>query len=173
MTTTEYISQSEQFENQSDEMKERVAQNAQLLHGVIGLSDELLEFVLEIADEKSNYEKTIKEAGDIMWYIAIMCRKYGYTIEVDSVIDDLDATHSLAVCVQRLLDAFKKHVFYGKELDHAANQFHINCIARNLADICQVSIETILERNIAKLSNRYSNSTFSNDAAINKDETNE
>lgn len=182
MTTQQYVAQSAQFENTSDEMVQRIADNAQVVHAVLGVADEFLEFMMEVEtlsgiEEDALglfHEKCVKEAGDILWYMAILCRKYGYSMSVDeaTLIENKDELLSLVYSCQNIQSAFKKHLIYGKELDHASIQFWINCITWHLQRILNTPIEEIMKRNYDKLSARYGDK-YSNDAAINKDESNE
>lgn len=181
MTTTEYINNSSQFENRADDMIQRLAENFDVAHAAQGIGDEFLEFMMALEelynmeqDQLGLFEEQVtKEAGDIMWYVAILCRKYGYNLDNNAIVSDKIPVMSLMYSIQKLLGDLKKHVFYGKELNHNDMQFCINNIVRNLTSICNKPIEEIIERNYNKLYARYSGQQFSSEAAINKDESKE
>lgn len=179
MTIEQYIAQSAQFENNSPEMVQRIADNADLVHAALGIGDEFLEFMIEleamhgVEDELGLFEeKVIKEAGDVLWYIAIACRKFGYKIDVDAIIADKEPLVSFAYATQSVLSAFKKFLIYGKELDHQSINFWINVICRHFQGMLNIPVEQIMERNHQKLAARYGDK-YSNEAAINKNEANE
>lgn len=70
-----------------------------------------------------------------------------------------------------LLDAVKKHIFYGKELDAANIKEEVGDLLWYVAIICDVfdfDMQNILDINIAKLAARYPEK-FTKDAAINRD----
>ena len=180
MTTNDYIQLSGQFENRSEEMIQRLAENFDVCHAAQGIGDEFLELLLAMNDAYNQEDELgffnqaiVKEAGDVMWYIAILCRKFGYNLEPTAVIADMDTYPSTVQVTQRMLGALKKYVFYGKELDHNDMQFCINVIIRNMEQICNQSIDEILQRNYDKLYARYAGQSFTNEAAINKNEANE
>lgn len=182
MTSQQYVAQSAQFENNSQEMVQRIAENPEVVHAILGVGDEFLEFMMEtevahsVEDDQLNLfkEKCVKEAGDILWYLAILCRKYNYSMEVDepSLIANKDQFMSLIYATQSIQSAFKKHLIYGKELDHSSIQFWINTILWHLERILETPIQDIMKRNYEKLSARYGDK-YSDEAAINKNENNE
>lgn len=72
-----------------------------------------------------------------------------------------------------LLDAIKKHLLYGKELDKVNIQEEIGDLFYYCAIICDelgISFSEIQDRNIEKLKARYGDS-FSEDRAIHRDLT--
>jgi NTP pyrophosphatase (non-canonical NTP hydrolase) len=177
MTQDQYISNTAKFESRGEEIAARVGENYDTVHAILGIGDEAFEFILELEAAYGEedtlglfQEKIIKEAGDILWYIAILCRKYGYIISIDALVSNTEPIPSFAYAVQSLMSAFKKHLFYGKELPHNDIQFWINCIARGIVNITNQPIEPIMDRNYQKLSARYGE-TFEADKAINKDES--
>lgn len=179
MTIEQYIAQSAQFENNSPEMAQRIADNPDLVHAAFGIGDEFLELMLAMEEEFDLddhlglfREKVIKEAGDVLWYMAIACRKFGYTIDIAAVIANKEPLQSVAYAIQCILSTFKKWFIYGKEIDHTHVQFLISVVCRHFQGMFEIPIEQIMERNYQKLSARYGDQ-YSDDAAINKDETNE
>jgi len=177
MTTDQYIAENAKFESRGEEIAARVGENFDTVHAVLGIGDEAFEFMLELEAAYGEEdpldlfkEKIVKEAGDILWYIAILCRKYGYTISIDALVSNTEPLPSFAYAVQSLMSAFKKHLFYGKELSHNDIQFWINCVARGLVNITNEPLEAIMDRNYQKLSARY-DQAFDAEKAINKDES--
>jgi len=176
MTVEQYITLNAPFESRGENIAQRASENYDALHAALGIGDELLELMLEIeasSDEEDRLglfnEKIIKEAGDILWYIAILCRKYELTIDMNSDIANSKPLPSITYAVQSLMSIIKKHIYYGKELDLNAVQFYINVIARKLVKICTQPLDEIMGRNYAKLSVRYG-VEFDPDKAINKNE---
>ena len=70
-----------------------------------------------------------------------------------------------------LLDAIKKHVWYGKPLDGANIEEEIGDVCWYLALLCSargISLSTVMEMNIAKLRVRYPEK-FTEEAALQRD----
>lgn len=179
MQIEQYIAQSAQFENNSPEMIQRIAENPDLVHASMGIGDEFIEFMIEMEaahnvedDLGLFHEKVVKEAGDVLWYMAIACRKFNYNITTDVVISDKEPIISFAYAIQSILSAFKKYLIYGKELDHQSIEFWICIVCRYMQGMLGMPVEQIMERNYQKLSARYGDK-YSDNAAINKDETKE
>jgi NTP pyrophosphatase (non-canonical NTP hydrolase) len=79
----------------------------------------------------------------------------------------LHAAMGLSTEAGELLDAMKKHVFYGKPLDIVNLQEELGDIfwyAAILADTCHFTFEDTMEKNIAKLKARYPDKFTENDA---------
>lgn len=179
MQIEQYIAQSAQFENNSPEMIQRIADNPDLVHSALGIGDEFIEFMIELEAQNSVdddlglfQEKVVKEAGDILWYMAIACRKFNYNITAEVVISDKEPIISFAYAIKSILSAFKKYLIYGAELDHQSIEFWISIVCRYLQGMLNTPIEQIMQRNYQKLSARYGDK-YSDYAAINKDETKE
>ncbi len=68
------------------ELEDRLANNARLLHGAIGLCTEVGEFQ-DALKKNVYYGKDLdlvnlkEELGDVMWYLAILCDELGTTFE--------------------------------------------------------------------------------------------
>lgn len=70
-----------------------------------------------------------------------------------------------------LLDAFKKHIFYGKPLDHTNIKEEIGDKMWYISNLCRlmnIDLEEIMQTNINKLRIRYPEK-FSNDLAEKRD----
>lgn len=68
------------------ELIQRLAANARLLHGGIGLATEAGEYLDRLKKEiyyngTSDPTNQMEELGDILWYIALICNDLGITIE--------------------------------------------------------------------------------------------
>lgn len=67
-----------------------------------------------------------------------------------------------------LLDAVKKHLVYGKELDRANLEEELGDVLFFVAMACNslgVTMEEVLSKNVQKLSKRYSSGSFSEQEA--------
>jgi len=89
----------------------------------------------------------------------------------EGMIDVLHGAIGIATEGGELLDAVKKHVFYGKPFDHVNAEeelgdvlWYVAIVARRLG----VSMDRIMEKNIAKLRKRYPEK-FTETAALNRD----
>ena len=83
----------------------------------------------------------------------------------------LHAGIGLATESGEFLDAIKKHVFYGKELDRVNLQEELGDLFWYMAIACDelgIEFEPIMDRNIEKLRARYGEK-FSEDRAENRD----
>lgn len=74
-----------------------------------------------------------------------------------------------------LLDAFKKHLIYGKELDlvNVAEEigdlmWYVSIVTRYLNSLEDISLQDILNKNISKLKARYPEK-FTEEKALNRD----
>lgn len=89
----------------------------------------------------------------------------------DSFMDILHGAIGISTEAGELLDAIKKHIYYGKKLDLINVKEEIGDIFWYTALICSrlnVSFEEIMRTNIEKLKARYPNK-FTEDKAINRD----
>lgn len=84
---------------------------------------------------------------------------------------------TIGICTEsaELLDAVKKSLFYGKDLDMVNIHEEIGDLMYYISLVVEASggnLNSILERNVAKLRARYPDK-FTNEAAINRDLTKE
>lgn len=87
----------------------------------------------------------------------------------------LHAGVGLSTEVGEVLDALKKHIFYGKPLDKVNLKEEMGDLfwyMAVMADALEVDFKEVMERNIAKLTARYGEK-FSEERAINRDTDNE
>src|SRR5680860_690956 len=89
-----------------------------LLHAALGLMTETVE-LLNFQNEKNFLE----ELGDITWYVAIGAAHLDLTMDD---LDDMnvpmgskndDAIQAMVEDAAEIVDAFKKSIFYGREMD--------------------------------------------------------
>jgi NTP pyrophosphatase (non-canonical NTP hydrolase) len=88
----------------------------------------------------------------------------------EEVIRILHASMGLSTEAGELLDAMKKHIFYGKKLDMVNLQEELGDIfwyAAQLADAAGFTFEDTMEKNIAKLKARYPD-RFTEKDAVNR-----
>jgi len=73
---------------------------------------------------------------------------------------DVHALFGLMTEIGELVDAYKRHIFYGQPLDMKSVEEEVGDILWYLAimlDVCGCSFEDCMQRNIAKLRARYPN----------------
>lgn len=100
-------------------------------------------------------------------------RTFAYKTEPldEATTDLLHCAIGVATESGELLDAFKKHIYYGKPLDTVNLGEEIaDCMwyLSNLARLANLDIEKLLDNNIAKLRVRFPEK-FSTDKALNRD----
>ncbi len=148
-----------------------------LLHCSIGICTEAGELV------EAFYEKDLvnkgEEIADQMWYVSNLARMLNLDINIfnhdkdcakkiisQKILIDLSYNYS-----SELLDIFKKHIYYGKELDLKDIERKLITIVsnlNNLVDILDLEMEKLLENNIEKLKIRFPDK-FSQENALNRD----
>ena len=92
-------------------------------------------------------------------------------LQSTSTVRMLHATMGVSTEAGELVDALKKHVFYGKELDRTNMLEEVGDLFWYLAilsDELGLDFETIMRKNIEKLQTRYGGA-FSQKAAIHRD----
>ena len=155
MTVEQYITLNAPFESRGENIAQRASENYDALHAALGIGDELLELMLEIeasSDEEDRLglfnEKIIKEAGDILWYIAILCRKYELTIDMNSDIANSKPLPSITYAVQSLMSIIKKHISELKEPYKTVIEMReIDRMAyKDISDTLGVNLSTIKSR---------------------------
>lgn len=93
-------------------------------------------------------------------------------IRAGSEIESLHAIIGLCTEVGELQDAFKKHVFYGRDLDETNVREEIGDVAWYLAFLCNemgFDLGKIMYENIEKLKIRYPEKFTESDAIERKD----
>jgi NTP pyrophosphatase (non-canonical NTP hydrolase) len=90
---------------------------------------------------------------------------------LDGILRILHSTMGISTESGELLDAIKKHVFYGKKLDFINIKEELGDLFWYIAVLCDdlnIDIGGILNKNIEKLKSRYPN-RFTEESAINRD----
>lgn len=165
---------SEQF-NCQDTFHQRI------LHAVMGSLTE----VEEILDNYVDYQLVVdvnkqgsvaEESADIFWYISILFREldirnYNYILGDEfNLKTPFNTLLEFTKLSLKFLDLLKKKIFYNKEIpEDVMIDFSIKMHAL-LEYYCHqydTDIDTILEKNIAKLKERYG-SKFTSERAINR-----
>lgn len=144
----------------------------ELAHLMLGIVDEMDEFVEEIENYENTVEFTnrcVKELGDVWWYLANF---YTLTnIDIGEVNGEyvLKSTSKLAGMVKKYL-AYEGYVF-----DLQRVQILLNSINKDLLNCCEelnINMYDVLTANIQKLYQRFPEK-FDSELAINKDESKE
>lgn len=109
-------------------------------------------------------------------HMVSMLAKPGHAIVEELTADKAHALH-MAVGISgeagELLDAIKKHVIYGKPMDwvNVVEELgDIEFYMEGLRQLVGVTREEVLRVNVAKLGKRYSAGTYSNAAAITRED---
>jgi len=101
-------------------------------------------------------------------------KKKPQEITLNMTVAEADMIHMvMGICGEtgELLDIIKKHTMYKKPLDmqHVVEELgDIEFYLEGLRQTLGVNRDVILAENIKKLSKRYSDGVYSNDAAINR-----
>jgi NTP pyrophosphatase (non-canonical NTP hydrolase) len=138
-----------------------------LIHACLGLSSE----IAEIAFDQENKLNVHQEIGDGMWYTALGCTAIGIDMEdLDLDFENDDTLMDLVVQSGIIADKIKRTLFYGAELDRDIIIRCFGCIVKSLDTLAVTygtTLETCMEKNIAKLKTRYPEK-FTAEAAINR-----
>ena len=126
-----------------------------LLHSVIGLCEEFLEYTNATSEEHK-----IEELGDLLFYHTILSYMLGidpeYFLEVETSIEI-----SRDELLGQLLGQTKKYVFHGKPIYKTKFQEYLNVILKHL-DLHTFNITYVMEYNTCKLHKRYPNGRADN-----------
>ena len=153
-------------------------------HGVMGILGELGELILEF--NKGNFDSTVKELGDFLWYFNLLVNSLEGNLEdvVNRFIDNSVPSFCGDIeCIMNLAESFKKDIFYKKSSKEKmlenltswfCNEFKCilteklierNFITEKTHDInFDLELESLMIHaaieNIEKLKVRYPNSRF-------------
>lgn len=119
MTPNEYLNLAEVTDHDDDgksELAIRCHTKGQFLHYVLGLGTETGE-LQDVAKKAIAYGKPVdvvnvkEELGDLMWYIARICKLYGFTLEevMETNINKLKARYG---------EKFTEHAALNRNLDN-------------------------------------------------------
>lgn len=154
--------------------------NDSLFHSAIGIQTEVWEIfeALFIKEWELDRVNLREEVWDIMWYIAIACKKLDfYDIDFSEKFDTAQYSSYTEFAYRlnyesiELLDSFKKSLFYNKPFDTDVMKERLIEIYKLWGAFVQLldwNIVTICETNIKKLQARYPEK-FTTDKAVNRD----
>lgn len=140
----------------------------------LGLEGESIEY-MEIMPA-GDRDKSIKELGDVMWYVAAIYKQ----LNLNTPVLDLPSHQKTDANVKTLVFAakdagelIKKHVGHGHELDHLtiikALQRVVQCVGE-ASKIHGSSLEEVMRRNVEKLEARYKQGVFTSKESIDRAE---
>lgn len=154
--------------------------NDSLFHSAIGIQTEIGEIfeALYIKGWELDTVNLREEIWDVMWYIAIACKKLEfYELDFDMNFDTkkYDSiekyAHRLNYFSIEILDSFKKSLFYNKSFNTELLKerfIEIFWLAGAFVKILWSDIESICTINIKKLQARYPEK-FTTEKAVNRD----
>lgn len=149
-----------------------------LLHSVIGSLTEVEELLQNYDGEKliTNTDKQGsigEETADILWYISILYRELKLEDKPDVVkADNIPANPfrtliDLTKVLLSMLDSLKKKIYYNKDIDielFKENSYRVHYLLVSFCNFYSTDIESILDKNIAKLKARYGDKFTTNKA---------
>lgn len=154
--------------------------NDSLFHSAIGIQTEVGEIfeALYIRTGELDSVNLREEIWDVMWYIAIACKKLDfYELNFDTDFDTKkydsiqEYAHQLNYFSTEILDSFKKSLFYNKAFDRELlkERFQeIFMLSGAFVEILGSDIRNICKINIEKLQARYPEK-FTTEKAVNRD----
>lgn len=126
-----------------------------LLHSVIGLCEEFIEYT-----NATEEEHKIEELGDLLFYHTVLSYMLGINPE-DFLEIETSSEISRDELLGQLLGQTKKYVFHGKPIYKSKFQKYLNAILKHL-DLSSYNITYVMEYNIDKLKKRYPNGRADN-----------
>lgn len=142
-----------------------------LWHHGTGIASEFLEIRLALAFE--DLPNLREEAGDYIFFaqgILTLCK--GIPVETmlkSKVLEEVGKHSTLTKSTEVAVDAIKKHVIYGKELDSPAIVLAVKDALFHLKKLLgryDITMEAVIAENKAKLAKRYENFAYTDKAAI-------
>ncbi len=176
MTWNEYLPLAEKTLSTQFHCEER---EQRLLHAVMGALTEVEELLENYKDgvlviDVNKQGSVGEESADIFWYYSILFREYNLGFQIHPIKSDKNPYELLISFTKenlKMLDFFKKKIFYNKEINET-QMIDSSITALNIlieyCTIYNVNIEEALDKNIAKLKARYGDK-FTSDKAINRD----
>lgn len=147
---------------------------AHLMHMAFGISGEVAELAEGIIKKKGK-ENYVEECGDIEFYLEGICQGLGQFVNPSRSSvkhNQFDAgRHFLDMLINTgsILDIVKKHVVYGKPLNEQFLVVHLHRLRRQLDRLyvqSNVTRDVVLLANMEKLGQRYTEGTYTDEAAI-------
>lgn len=151
-------------------------ESAHFLHMAIGLCSEVGELV-DNHVENGGRENKIVKLGDIEFYFEGIVTPLGISEDIEKMASEKSLVVKSTIDREllhlvrhsgNLLDSIKKNAVYVKDLDVAAVTHHLLMVRQSLRCLyCVFCIKRkqAIEANIAKLGERYSNGTYSDEQA--------
>lgn len=138
----------------------------------LGLEGESIEYLETMPTGDSC--KSIKELGDVMWYVAAIYKQINLNTPVLGLPRNpkTDASaETLHFAAKDAGELIKKHIGHGHELDHLtiieALQRVVQCVGE-AAKIHGSSLEEVMHSNIEKLEARYKQEVFTTKESIDR-----
>lgn len=142
--------------------------NLRLMCSICGLMEEVeeLEAITQYTEDKTAIPSMIKEAGDVLYYVASIARETGIDLES---IAHRELKHNIPKMLPlkllkktyRDMDGVMSHAYKEQLWDYLKNLLHY--IRRVCIDDCRVPIETVMETNIDKLQDRLKRGVIQGD----------
>lgn len=155
--------------------------SAETIHGIVGVvteAGELMDALKEAIfyDLKFDRENVREEIGDVMWYIMAIVRPEGWDLEnipyeeqsvrsmspnyfpMSISTETIRGIMGIVTEAGELMDALKKTMFYGRDIDRDNVRKRINNIMQYIMVIMRSEgwdLEDIMQENIDKLKIRY------------------
>lgn len=146
-------------EDYTDEEKKQL----RCLHGAIGIVTEVGEICEAMTNPVFDAVNLVEELGDVVWYLAIFNREYP-NIQKEASGIRLGITnaevipHEMSIQASRLLDLYKRRMFYGKGVpmkELTDRVIKIQCLVYLMAQVVKVPLDEIRAINIKKLWTRF------------------
>lgn len=148
--------------------------NHRLLHAAMGLSTEGAELIAY-----TDKQNLVEELGDVLWYVALACDELEITMDeaeeasIGSDEKGITALENLILAANEILDEMKKSTFYGRKIDLPKVVKNLGLVISAVAEIADEEamtfLDEIMEANIEKLRKRFSEGTFTQEEALNRD----
>lgn len=159
---------------------ENFSQKELIVNAALGLCGESVELASAVYFSKK--DEITKEAGDLFWYICLMCDScnlefdricsaYACDIDEKEYPQNNEIISSIQEQTGLLVDIVKKHYFQGHELYRDQVAIKLREISILIACICDrygLSIDQVMSGNIEKLEKRYPNLKFESDKSVNR-----
>lgn len=143
----------EEYQKHAQRTSSTTTARDKLINGALGLCGEVNEYVRE----RLYIENRVREAGDVMWYVAEIAEGLGVTIADIAAIDEYSGSDIYNEAAL-IADAVKKYAFQGHKIEKYEIMRGLNVImssiARRMTDF-GYNMDDILRGNVEKLLKRY------------------
>ena len=147
------------FINQAIRTESRVENvNTRITHAVVGIMTEAVEYM-----QHTDHVNAREEIGDLLWYVAILADELHadlstwleIAVEKESKAVWRAKSANLIVKAGDLADTFKKREFYGKDKTYTDPVTELLAVVIQLCFRHETTIQSEMQRVIAKLRTRY------------------